>query len=298
MHRVDTDIEINASAERVWSLLMDFRAYGRWNPFVRSVEGEAVVGRSLKVVIRPPGSRAMRFRPVVVAVEPNRELRWKGKLVMPGLFDGEHFFRLEAGASGGVIFHHGEVFSGLLVPLLRRSLDGATRQGFIAMNEALKMRAEQPPGWKLAHAELLAEMRAGKRKSVGRAEMEWAKEYERSLIPAAARFPRKGDLYESLRDQSVGYVTAWAAPYSGGGEAALLKGERVWIHADSAEEEPVGAYALAVEYDKLEERIVPREEREAQKYGGFCFYLSTVDLNRNFRLVKTAFKGKSRFKGQ
>jgi hypothetical protein len=39
-------------------------------------------------------------------------------------------------------FVHGESFRGLLVPLLRKNLDGPTRAGFTAMNEALKQRAE------------------------------------------------------------------------------------------------------------------------------------------------------------
>lgn len=143
MHRLETSIEINAPAARVWSLLMDFAAYARWNPFVRSIEGDPAVGRSLNVLIQPPGSSAMRFHPKVLANESRRELRWKGKLLIPGLFDGEHYFTLEPRSSGGLVFHQGEVFSGLLVPLFRRSLDGATKQGFIAMNEALKREAER-----------------------------------------------------------------------------------------------------------------------------------------------------------
>jgi hypothetical protein len=143
MHRIETQIEINASAERVWSLLMDFPSYPRWNPFIRSIEGNPMVGQSLNVLIQPPGSKAMRFRPTVLKVEPNREFPWKGKLLVPGLFDGEHYFKLEPKPGGGLVFRQGEVFSGLLVPLLRRSLDGATRQGFIAMNEALRREAEK-----------------------------------------------------------------------------------------------------------------------------------------------------------
>ena len=84
----------------------------------------------------------MQFRPTVLAVETNRELRWKGKLLIPGLFDGEHIFRLEPKPDGELIFHQSELFSGMLVPLFRRSLDSATRQGFIAMNLALKREAE------------------------------------------------------------------------------------------------------------------------------------------------------------
>ncbi len=45
------------------------------------------------------------------------------------------------------MFRQGETFSGLLVPLFRRSLAGATKQGFVAMNEALKREAEK--SWRL-----------------------------------------------------------------------------------------------------------------------------------------------------
>jgi hypothetical protein len=61
---------------------------------------------------------------------------------MPGIFDGEHYFMLDPQSQGGIIFHQGELFSGIIVPLFKSSLDGATKQGFIAMNEALKREAE------------------------------------------------------------------------------------------------------------------------------------------------------------
>ncbi|NMM75814.1 hypothetical protein B2J86_12955 [Acidovorax sp. SRB_14] len=144
MHHLHTQIQISAPIERVWSLLVDLPAHARWNPFVRSIEGPLAVGQTLQVAIQPPGSRGMRFQPTVLAVHEGRELRWKGKLLVAGLFDGEHYFKLEAGPAGGTVFHHGELFSGVLVPLFRRSLDGATQQGFVAMNEALKREAEKP----------------------------------------------------------------------------------------------------------------------------------------------------------
>ncbi len=143
MHRLETQIEIEAPIERVWALLIDFPSHSRWDLFVRSIEGTLEVGQSLKVFIQPPDANGMQFRPTVLAAEPNRELRWKGKLLLPGLFDGEHYFRLEEKPGGGITFHQGEVFSGILVPFFRRSLDGATKQGFVAMNEAIKREAEK-----------------------------------------------------------------------------------------------------------------------------------------------------------
>lgn len=84
----------------------------------------------------------MTFKPTVLVADPEREFRWRGKLMLPGLFDGEHRFQLEPMAANRVQFIHSEQFSGLLVPLLAKSLDTNVRQGFETMNQALKARAE------------------------------------------------------------------------------------------------------------------------------------------------------------
>jgi len=144
MYRLETHIDIHTSPERVWSVLTDLPSHPRWNPFIRSIEGTLVAGRKILVVLQPPGGKAMRIRPTVLAAEPNREFRWKGRLFLPGLFDGEHYFLIKSTPEGKVAFVQGEVFSGVLVPLFRRFLDGAVRDGFIAMNKALKGEAEKP----------------------------------------------------------------------------------------------------------------------------------------------------------
>ncbi|QSA96985.1 SRPBCC domain-containing protein [Methylococcus sp. EFPC2] len=146
-----TEIEIHAAPQRVWSTLTDFPSYPLWNPFITAIEGEPVAGSRLKVSIRPPGGKAMSFRPTVRIVAPNEELRWRGRLVLPGVFDGEHFFRLCATGDGGVRLVHGERFSGLLVGWAQSGLETGVRAGFVAMNQALKARAENS-----AEAEILA----------------------------------------------------------------------------------------------------------------------------------------------
>lgn len=139
-----TEIEIAAPAERVWEVLTDFAAYPQWNPFIRWATGEARPGGRLKVHLRPSGARGMTFRPRVLRTAPNEELRWLGRLGLPGLFDGEHAFLLEPLARDRVRFVQRERFTGVLVPLLARSLDRDTRRGFEEMNAALKLRAEGP----------------------------------------------------------------------------------------------------------------------------------------------------------
>ncbi len=115
--------------------------YPAWNPFVTSVDGVLREGGKLRVRLAPPGRRTMTFEPTVMALAQERELRWLVRLLVPGLLDGEHAFRLEERA-GGCRFHQTERFSGLLVPLLGAGLPEAARHGFEAMNAALKARAE------------------------------------------------------------------------------------------------------------------------------------------------------------
>ena len=138
---INSEIEISASPEEVWKALTDFEAFREWNPFIRPVVGEAVEGTRLRVQMRPPGGRAVAFRPRVTKVVPNRELRWKGRLWISGLFDGEHIFEIEPLGPERVRFVQREVFSGLLAPFMAKSIDHAL-SGFGEMNRALKERVE------------------------------------------------------------------------------------------------------------------------------------------------------------
>ncbi len=139
---LSTTIEINAPADRVWNILMDFPQYPDWNPFLRQIDGEVTVGNRITARIQPPGGKAMTFKPTVLVATPEQEFRWLGHFGFSGIFDGEHIFRIEPIGPDRVQFIQEERFSGLLAPLLLRFLGKQTLAGFTAMNQALKERAE------------------------------------------------------------------------------------------------------------------------------------------------------------
>lgn len=155
-------------------------------------------------------------------------------------------------------------------------------------------RPPRPADWTLTIDDLMREMKEGKRKIVEQPYIDWAREYEISVIPKSYRFPKTGDLYESLIDQDIDFMTAWAAPFTGGGTGKILKGEKVWV-PEQTDEKCTGTYADPVDYSRLEQRMVSQADRSADKYGGFYFFIKTVDLNEKFRLVDTGFK-KERYK--
>jgi hypothetical protein len=136
MRTIQHTIEIPAPPANVWRVLTATDCYGAWNPFIPRLEGELRTGARLRVTIAPV-ARSMTFKPTVLAVEEDRLLRWRGRLGVPGLFDGQHEFRLQALPDGGTRFLQTATFTGVLVPLLSQALDD-TATGFAQMNQALK----------------------------------------------------------------------------------------------------------------------------------------------------------------
>lgn len=139
---VRTELEIARSAEHVWRILTDFPRYSEWNPFITEIATDKVVGHKLAVMLSLPEGRDYKMRPRLVRFDENREFRWSGHLLLPGLFDGEHFFRVEAVGPERCRFVHGEDFSGILVRYARDTITKAAR-GFGLMNLALQRRAEE-----------------------------------------------------------------------------------------------------------------------------------------------------------
>ena len=142
MREIHTEIEIDAAPDRVWAVLADVGAYSEWNPFLRSVRGDLKPGGRLEVIARVEDGPTLIFRPRILCVDPPRELRWRGALLLPGLFKGEHIFRIEPAGEGCSRFLHSEKFVGLLMPFMGLLLR-QNRRGYLLMNKALKARAER-----------------------------------------------------------------------------------------------------------------------------------------------------------
>jgi hypothetical protein len=138
MPEIRTEIKINASPEKVWQVFTANADWAAWNPFITKSEGSFVVGQKVVNTMQMKGQKPMTFKPTVLKAEAAKELRWLGRLLMPGIFDGEHYFQM-APDGEGTRFVQGEIFKGILVGML--NLDDA-RASFEALNEALKKRVE------------------------------------------------------------------------------------------------------------------------------------------------------------
>lgn len=139
---IETQIMANSTPEIIWKILINFEEYELWNPFMINVVGDAKLGSKIKVKIQTVSGKQRTYSPTITRLEINKELRWKGKSFLPGIFDGERIFIIEKSIDNKVLFLHKEIFTGLGVKLVGDKLDEDLRESFEKMNIALKSRAE------------------------------------------------------------------------------------------------------------------------------------------------------------
>ncbi|UYF43726.1 SRPBCC domain-containing protein [Aliarcobacter cryaerophilus] len=138
---IETKINIESNTKSIWQELINFEEYKNWNPAIYEVSGVLNEGEILKIVVKINGS-TMVFKPKILKYKENSELRWLGKLFIPKIFDGEHYFIVKDNFDGTSTFIHGENFSGVLIPFFKKMILD-TKKNFEAMNEKLKKRVEK-----------------------------------------------------------------------------------------------------------------------------------------------------------
>ncbi|MGE5176356.1 MAG: SRPBCC family protein [Hyphomicrobiales bacterium] len=139
---LETQIDIAAPAAKVWPIVTDFGAYAQWNRFIPRASGLLAKGKRLAIYIDPPRGLPMEVHPKILAYDSTGTLRWRGRVLAAGIFDGDHLLEVAPLDSTHARFTQNETFTGLLVPFFAPTLNGSVRRGFLEMNQALKQRAE------------------------------------------------------------------------------------------------------------------------------------------------------------
>jgi len=111
------ELTIRARPATLWRLLTNAKDFPRWNSTVTSVEGQIREGEQLRV--RVPGTDRV-FTPRVSDVVPDQRMTWTGGF--SPVFKGVRTFELRSRPDGSTEFVMEERFSGLMLPLVKRSL--------------------------------------------------------------------------------------------------------------------------------------------------------------------------------
>ena len=133
-----TEIDIRAPAGAIWSILTDAAGYPGWNSTVDRIEGRIAPGQKVTVYAKASPGRA--FPLTVTEFEPATRMVWSGGMPL-GLFTGRRTYALDAKAAGVIAFSMREEFTGLLAPLITRSIPDL-QPAFDTFAADLKRRAE------------------------------------------------------------------------------------------------------------------------------------------------------------
>jgi hypothetical protein len=138
MKTFQASTSIGATSGAIWEILTDASKYTTWNTTVEKVEGRIAPGE--KVTVHAKLSPGRTFPVKVTEFVPGRKMVWTGGMPF-GLFKGERTFTLTERGGGTVEFRMSEVFSGLLSPLIERSIPNL-QPAFNEFAAALKKQAE------------------------------------------------------------------------------------------------------------------------------------------------------------
>ena len=109
---------IHATPDRIWGLLTDAASFPRWNSTVTKIDGSIAPGETLKLEV--PAAPGRVFKPKVTAFEPSRSMTWSDGFAP--MFKGVRTFTLSPNGDGSVTFHMAEVFTGVMLPMIKASL--------------------------------------------------------------------------------------------------------------------------------------------------------------------------------
>ncbi len=139
--KIEHRIGIEAPADVVWEILADIPGWESWNPLYPKAAGVLRIGDALDLTVAIPGEPHRAIRPVIVDWVPRDQIHWQLSM-MGGLVRSVRYLELEVLGESNVIFSNGEIFAGLLGPMIANSKRRAIRKGFAALGEALAAKAE------------------------------------------------------------------------------------------------------------------------------------------------------------
>ena len=139
--RIEHRIGIQAPAEVIWDILYDVERWAEWNPLYIQAAGQIRIGGQLDLTMVIGDEAPTVIHPVVLEWVPNDQIHWRLKM-MGGLISTTRFLEIEVLDTAACIFSNGEIFGGLMGPSVGKRMGRKIYRGFLAMDEALKERAE------------------------------------------------------------------------------------------------------------------------------------------------------------
>jgi uncharacterized protein YndB with AHSA1/START domain len=137
-------VEIDAPAEFVWSVLLDYPGYPQWNPYTLAVDTTLAVGSTIDLTLPMPDGSEGTFvsREYVRVVDPPRLLRYDTGDTFPGLL-GVRDQLITALGTDRCSYHTFETFTGKYADAVFAAQGAWVKKGFDSVAHALRDRVAE-----------------------------------------------------------------------------------------------------------------------------------------------------------
>jgi uncharacterized protein YndB with AHSA1/START domain len=136
-------VQIDAPAEFVWRVLVDYPRYPQWNPYTIAVHTTLALGDPIDLTLPNPDGSAGTFvnREFIRVVDPPHHLRYDTGEQLPGIFAVRDQWISPLGARR-CSYRTTDTFSGEHAAAVIEHTGDWVREGFNSVARALKARAE------------------------------------------------------------------------------------------------------------------------------------------------------------
>jgi len=144
LQTVETEIDIAAPPEKVWSVLTNIGQWQDWNPTVNASLGDAAVGSTVTITMisEEAGKDGPKYSPEIIQMDEPTYFHWRATMGAGFIFTNEKIIELEK-TDAGTKVKHTETFKGAMAALMKSRMQSGVSPILTAMNDALKKTAEQ-----------------------------------------------------------------------------------------------------------------------------------------------------------
>lgn len=135
------EIVINAPAELVWEILLDFESYGEWNSFCPVADGEPEVGSALAMQV-DLGNGLQKQVEYITNIEPGHSITWSMENKPGDPIHADRTQRITPIDENSCRYISVDEFSGEAVPQMMEAMAEAVERGFNLCAQGLKEQAE------------------------------------------------------------------------------------------------------------------------------------------------------------
>ena len=136
------EIQLKASKQAVWNVLVDFPSYESWNSVLKMKNNDSLeVGRKFDVTITNQKGKTSSFKAKTLTNEAPNAFSARQKIIGKWLFSATHHFILEEHDNGETTFIQTWEFTGILFRLFKKVIF-RDLEHFNQMNQDLSVKLQ------------------------------------------------------------------------------------------------------------------------------------------------------------